>query len=61
METKTTFQRVALTHGSIVSIDIKFKLIYAIVKHDLYTNGKFLLTQCEMPNEQSEVVLKVIQ
>ncbi len=36
METKTTFQRVALTHGSIVSIDIKFKLIYAIVKHDLY-------------------------
>lgn len=58
LEAKGKIVKVALTHGSVVSIDIRFKNIYALIMHDSYTNGRYVLAQCEMPSEQAEVLLR---
>lgn len=58
---KGKFSNVPITHGSIVSIDVRFKHIYALIKHDLHTSGNYVLAYCEMPSEQAEVIMKSVE
>ena len=51
---------VALPHGSIISIDIKNKAVYALLHHEVYTQGGYVLAQCTLTTDENDIVLKVL-